>query len=246
MTLLPFILPEGFSPLVKEDDKVKEGDILAQNSVPSEVSIDIASDLSIPVRKVRTALKKNPGEQIAEGDVIAEKKGVMGGKIIKSTIKGTISRLDDETGSLVVKTGENTRGDDKIVCPVDGVVTLATSTKILVKTDKEAIVADKFSGQSYSGEALKLKSTDVRDIGSDVEDRVVIVDKLTREDLAKLLALGVGAVVTSEIDDSVFSNLEAKSIETPVIRISEKDMEAFSKNVNRVVVDGEKGVVLKA
>jgi hypothetical protein len=243
MTVLPFTLPTGFKPLVGENDKIKEGQVLAENSKPSEVSINVAQDLEIPIRKVRTVLKKLPGQSIEEGDLIAEKKGIMGGKMIKSTISGTASRIDEETGSLIVSMGGDSQ-QSQIMSPVDGTVSMVSDTKILIKTEAEAIVADKFSGKNYTGEVERLTQEGLRDVGSVVDDKVVVVPSVSREELAKLLALGAGAVVASNIEDATFANLENKNIDAPVLRIAEKDLDSL-KSSKKISVDGEKGVVLK-
>jgi hypothetical protein len=244
MTLLPFILPAGFVPKVAEDHKVKEGDVLAENSTPSEVAINIAEDLGIPIRKVRNVLRKNTGDLVEEGDILAEKKGLMGGKIIKSTISGIVARIDEEKGSIIIKSKTDS-GVDRILSPVDGTVTMVGEGKILLKTDREALVADKSSGNTYLGNVEKLKKTDLRDIDVSIAGKIIVVGEIGREVLAKVLGLGVGAVVASEIADSEFDNLTSKDIKTPVLRVKEKDLDVFLKNVHKILVDGEKGVIVK-
>lgn len=244
MTLLPFNLLPGFEPLVKEGDTVKEGDILAENKTPSEISINIASDLGIPIRKVRNALKKNSGDSVSQGDILAEKKGIMGGKMIKSTITGVFSRIDEETGSMIIKTGD-TNSQDKIVAPVDGVVTMVGEGRILVKTEKEALAAEKFSGDTFSGEVEVLNYLHVRDIDAKIAGKVIMIEKLDRENLAKLIGLDVGAVITVEVPEEELANLKSKDIRTPVLKVTEKEFSSFSKSAHKILVDGQKGVALK-
>jgi len=242
--LLPFFLPPDFESLVKEGDSVKEGQVLAQNTKPAEISINISKDLGIPIRKTRNVIKKNVGDKIAIGDLLAEKKGFLGGAVIKSTMEGTYSKFDEETGSMVISiTGASE--NKEILSPVDGEVSMCNNEKILLKTGKEALALEEGTGETFVGEILKLKSGDSRDLNVSVDGKIVFSPKIERESLFKAIVLGAGAVLAEEVEDLVFESLRDKNVKTPVGRIKGKDLDRFLKTNVKVMVDGSKKIILK-
>src|SRR3712207_4352849 len=100
MTALPILLPYGFSPLVKQNDVITAGQKIAQNTAPQEEIINIAKELRISLRKAKKVLKKNPGDAIKQGEVIALKKKFFGiqKEAVISKINGTIVKYERDTG----------------------------------------------------------------------------------------------------------------------------------------------------
>jgi hypothetical protein len=95
------------------------------------------------------------------------------------------------------------------------------------------------------GDVEKLKGADLRDIDVSIAGKIIVVGAIAREALAKVLGLGVGAVIATEIADSEFDNLASKDIQTPVLRVKEKDLDGFLKSAHKILVDAEKGVIIK-
>src|SRR5438105_2270087 len=133
MTSLPVLLSKGFSPLVKSGDVVTVGQILAQNIYKDDVIINLPNDLAIPLAKVKKVLKKNPGDTLSEGEIIAVKKSFLGvhQDAIISRISGTILRYERDTGNLVIKTSYATLTEN-LLSPVDGTVALCDNEKIII------------------------------------------------------------------------------------------------------------------
>ena len=76
MVLLPFLLDAGFTPIVKKGDLVKVGDILAESKNYENVSIPLAKIFAVKPHTAGKFLKVSPGDSIANGEVLAVRKGV--------------------------------------------------------------------------------------------------------------------------------------------------------------------------
>ncbi len=78
MFLLPVVLIHGYTPTVTSGQAIRKGEVLAKRTTLSAYSINIAQVLSVSLRKVKSCLRKHPGESVRRGDILAEKSGVMG------------------------------------------------------------------------------------------------------------------------------------------------------------------------
>src|SRR3990167_6130955 len=96
--------------------------------------------------------KVKTGDKVIVGQVIAERntkrwdeKGDLGKLLGVSPQK--VSKYDGETGFIYIRGRREDAETENLFSPVDGVVELCDNKKIVIKTDKEAILADKVSGK---------------------------------------------------------------------------------------------------
>ncbi len=76
--------------LVHSGDYVEPARVVAQAVEPADFRIiDVARELGVPVKKVKTYLKVNRGDTVAEGDVLASRGG-FGGQVCHAPIDGSI------------------------------------------------------------------------------------------------------------------------------------------------------------
>src|SRR5216683_6260405 len=106
MTSLPIELPVGFIPLVVTGDTVTAGQVIAKKDAPKDEVVNIIQGLKVSRSHARKVLKKNPGDRIIPGDIIAVKKSLFGKVLatVTSQISGIIIRYERDTGNLVVRT----------------------------------------------------------------------------------------------------------------------------------------------
>ena len=149
MISLPVQLPPGFTSLVTTGDTIRTGQTIAQKTTTNEQVINISEQLGIPIKKVKNVLKKNPGDEVKEGDVIAVKKGFLGfdSHRVISRVNGVVDRYQRDSGNLIIKTGSQVMME-KLVSPVDGTITLCDNKKIVIETEKNIALAQKGSGQA--------------------------------------------------------------------------------------------------
>ncbi|MEK7571282.1 MAG: hypothetical protein AAB553_03325 [Patescibacteria group bacterium] len=236
MTALPVPLPPGFSPKVHSHDSVTVGMVIAQKTARVEEVVNVAGELQIPLSQVKKVLKKNPGDMVAVGDIVALKKSWFGLKkrAIVSTIDGIVLRYERGTGNLFVRTGG--LGESKeIVSPVDGVVSLCDNKQIVIKTDKNVLVGKRGYGESGDGEVFVLTASFDRSdpdgtnslyhLDSQAMGKVVIGKVFSREILIKGLGVGAKGFIGLHFADDDVEYLAKRSMSMPLIEVDESQLQ---------------------
>lgn len=230
MTSLPINLPDGFIPKVKKGDKVTVGEIIATQTTQDDEVINIPKELSIKKSQVKKYLKKNPGDGVSVGDVIAIRKSLFGsGVMLKSTIEGTVVRYERDSGNLIIKKSQKTT-TSTIISPVDGIVSICDNSEIVIDTDKNAFVGVSGSGENAEGTITILEKDDPFYVDSSTIGKIIVGRNFTKEMLLKGIGIGVVGIIGSEIEDKDIEHLIEKKIKTPVIKIEKEDLE---KIINR-------------
>jgi len=222
MTSLPVLLPDGFSSLVSIGDTVTVGQTIAHKEEKEEEIINISTELSIPLGKVKNVLKKKPGDPVAIGEVIAVKKSFFGfdQDSLVSKVDGIISRYERNTGNLAIRTSGRAVSK-KIISPVDGTVSLCDNNTIVIDTAKDVVAGTKAIGKSVTGDVFLLEDTanvlyhlDRRAIG-----KIVVGGNLTREVLTKAIGIGAIGIVGTNISDQDLEHISQKHQQIPVLEI---------------------------
>lgn len=99
-------LPMPGEVLVKKGDILKAEDIVARTELPGNVQpINVAGLLSAPPEDVPILMIKKVGENVKEGEIIAQSKGFFG--LFKSTVKapadGIIESISNITGQVILR-----------------------------------------------------------------------------------------------------------------------------------------------
>lgn len=248
MISLPIPLPNGFTPTISQGDTVTSGQTIAHLTAKDEQIINIAEQLSVPLDKVKHVLKKNPGDQVTVGDIIAVKKGFLGldQHKIKSRVDGVITRYERDTGNLVINTGKATIAE-YVVSPVDGVVSLCNNEKIVIETDKHVVLGKKGNGYKIEGEVFILEASlnpdtpdslyhlDGRAIG-----KIVVGGNLSKEILIKGIGMGAIGFIGTNIKDEDLEHLERKNHKTPVLEIKSETIEKLTNwNGKKIILDSK-------
>lgn len=253
MTSLPIHIPEDYEILVAKDDTVKIGQVLAKrNKTPSELIIHLAKRLKVSPKSIEKYLKKYPGDQVLEGEVLANKDGLFGDTVIISNLTGTLARVDKTDGNITIKLHEIEADEEvsEILCPLDGTVMLCHNDQIVLQTDKNVYMGEKGTGGSARG---LLKLVDVKD-GTPITSEGITVDAIgaiifgpafEQEALAKASAIGVGGILTLSLSDAEISYINEKRLTFPVIKVTTeigKDIAKWKRK--EIFVDGKTGAIL--
>ncbi len=111
MTLLPINLPKDLEILVSKGQKVISGQIIAQIKSVSQDNAIRLSDFGISQKEFKSSLKKNLGDKVVEGDIVAIKKKLFGGEKILSSVNGTFSKIDEESCSIYLNSEKKVEGE---------------------------------------------------------------------------------------------------------------------------------------
>jgi hypothetical protein len=100
------ILPIKGEVLVKQGDKVEAQQVVAQTFMPGEITpLNMANLLSMPPGDVKECMRKEAGQRIAVGEVLAQTRGIFG--FFKNTYasrhEGTIETVSEVTGQVIIR-----------------------------------------------------------------------------------------------------------------------------------------------
>ncbi len=99
-------LPIHGEVLVSQGDEVTSDTVVARTHLPGNVQlINVASRLGLPAEDLPTVMKKNEGDSIEKGEVIAETQGFFG--LFKSKVlapcDGSIENISTVTGQVILR-----------------------------------------------------------------------------------------------------------------------------------------------
>lgn len=233
MTLLPIVLPDGFSPKVSLGDQLKKGTIIAEKkgSLGEEV-INLTSDYQIPQKDINKSLKKNLGDFVEKGEVIAVKSGGFGkANKILSSFSGTIAKIDESKGEITIKTANDAKAE-QIFSPVEGKVEICNNEKIVIKTSLAAIMAKDSLGGEAEGKLYSLQSGEGSLFNQDTTGKILLIKTIDKASVFKAIGLDVLGIITKELEDLDFIDLTERKISIPIMLISEDDFGKIAKHPN--------------
>ncbi len=100
--LLDRLLPVNGRVLVQVGDRLRAEDAVASATVPSLPTIvPVAAALGIPVTAVPRYLGKAPGDTVEAGEVVASRRGLIGGRELTAPVSGRIIAI--ESGCVVIQ-----------------------------------------------------------------------------------------------------------------------------------------------
>ena len=200
-TVIKLPVPKNAKILVREGDKVsaKTEIIKIAEAAKNEEIIPVASLLKIKAKNIAKYLRKGIGEEVNEGQVLAQKKSFISQLSIKSPIAGRIAQIDVKQGTLKLEKKINSKPQN-IQLPVSSTVKKISSSSLEMEVDGHQVSISQSSGDDIVGELYQINGHDVTfmDIDFSVEDKVVLIEKLQEDIAVKLDALGSRGVITCQ------------------------------------------------
>ena len=176
--------------VIKIGDKVGFDTPLYKNKEKAEERIEVATLLSIHPKKIFHHLKKNVGDIVTVGDLLAEKKSFFSDKKITSHIEGIITEVDHIEGVVLIETQKDTSFE---YCYFAGHVVEITKKHIQVKIGKHVQLPAKYVEKEFGGMIWLLSDQTTISF----ESPVGIAERATEYEVAKLEALGGSGLITS-------------------------------------------------
>jgi hypothetical protein len=175
---------------VKVGDKVDFNSPLYKSKEKAQERIEVAELLRIHPKKIFQHLKKNVGDTIVIGDLLAEKKSFFSDKKVTSHIEGMIVEVDHIEGVVLIETQKETRLE---YCWFAGHVLEVSKKQIQVKIGKHSVIDAKYVEKDFGGMVwLITKETHINP-----EHPVGVADRATEYEVAKLEALGGHGLITT-------------------------------------------------
>lgn len=263
MTSLPVLIPVGFEIVVKKGDVVAVNDVLARKTTssdtsssrtsPSEISLDLAEELGVNPSKVRSMLRVAPGDGLHKGDVIAERSRTLGLKADKliSELEGTIVRFERSNGILVIAVEGIVSSekqaevlDETVLSPLAGTISVCHNDSLVIDSKDDGLIGSKGIGGIGQGEIAILEKKDGSLLGADItaecSGKVLLVQDISREALAKANAVDVAGIIALHVADEDLEYMVIKRLSVPVIEVSEPIMKKIKKDKSiSVTLHGE-------
>lgn len=175
---------------IKVGEKVDFNTSLYKSKEKSEERIEVAELLSIHPKKIFHHLKKNVGDMVVLGDILAEKKSLFTDKKITSHIEGVITEIDHIEGIILIETQKESQSER---CWFAGYVEEISKKQITIKIGKNHIVEAKYVEKDFGGMTWFFSEQ----ANATPEYPIGIVEKATEYTVAKLEALGGRGLITT-------------------------------------------------
>ncbi len=221
-------LPLRGEVLVQTGDRVGPDTVVAETYLPGPVhNVNVSNTLAIAAEDVPDRMRKQPGDAVEEGDLIAESKGIFGRfkSSVRSSVAGTVELVSAVTGQVLIRGPSvpiriKAHIDGKIaeVLPSEGVVVETTGAciqgifgiggeihaplRVMVDSSDAKITADMID-EACAGRIVCGGSCIALDALRkliDVGAAGVVVGGVQYRDIANLLGYQIGVAVTGSED----------------------------------------------
>ena len=192
-----FTIPESVLP---KGTKFKEGEVVdwgkksLKEQTETEAIIDLAVELAIEPKAIFKHLKVNLGEMVKKGQLLAQKKGLLGGKELKAPQNAEVRGINHEEGTLTLAISQITN------VPFAIKATCVKKDKghwYFKVSDGVEIPVQNSLDTNFGGYCSYIHSPSQISLET-CETRIVITQDLDIMDQAKIAALGPIAIVSYE------------------------------------------------
>lgn len=251
MTELPVLIPSGYLVTTTSGAAVNVGDEIAKRQEVTEEAINLAEKLEASPRSVLKMLKKNPGDSVEVGDILAAKSGFFSSMQVQSKLSGTVIRFERDSGKLFIQPTISNVDENReiITSPVEGVVSNLTDICVTISTDKNVYPAIRGVGNTATAESYLLEGKGNDDLlyrlDADAIGKVVISEKVTKELLMKALGIGVAGLIVLEMGENEMKFYSDKEKSVPLVILEKEPFaKVKSSKAKQVFVNGSEKVVV--
>ncbi|OGK19049.1 hypothetical protein A2866_00390 [Candidatus Roizmanbacteria bacterium RIFCSPHIGHO2_01_FULL_39_8] len=187
-------IPDDSACILKKNQSVDFQTPYIERKTHTDSSIAVSTELGIKPDAIFRYLKKFVGDQINKGDVLAEKKVLLGYRKITSEFSGTIKEINHYQGEIVLSITEDTK--EKALSYFRGEVEEVTRhhIKLSVKSAKEYEL--KRASANFGGEAVYVKNQSTNLNAENTADKILVIESLSSYMASKAEALGIKGMIT--------------------------------------------------
>ena len=208
-TIIRLPIPSQAKVLVEIGDKISLKTCLVEADLRSgEEIIPLASLLHISPSRIPQYLKKAIGEEVQNGDLLAEKRSLFISSAVKSPLKGKIKEIDLKMGTLTLVYTDLSGITEKrrrISSPVAGKISAIDKNGIDIEVEGHVLRAIKGEGEEVTGDLdyISGSETDIFDIDSEVNEKIVFCRGLPEEGVVKLEVLGAAGCIIQKAGNNL-------------------------------------------
>lgn len=251
--LVTLPLPEGVDLKVSEDQKVKEGDLIAERKASFQTkSYHLHKLISVSPKKAMDSLVKKLGEAVKQGEVVAQKQGLLGkSEKFLAPLDGVLDSLTEE-GVLRIKKEVLA---EKLKAPFDSRISALSKESVGLSFAALEIKGTWGQGNKATGYLMVIEDEDYDLFSLDNACREQIMafqGKLPKGLWYKGTSLGVaGFLAAGLVEKSLIKEIEEDEEVLPIVIFGESDKmdEEIWKGLKQangkmILIDGQQKRVL--
>jgi hypothetical protein len=251
------LLPQKAKVLVKKGDRIAADQVIAKGEKIFLKEFDLAKILGLSGKKVIDFLVKQLGGDVAEGDLVAERGGMLKKKQFFSPVAGNLLSLSEE-GILKIKVDQDSY---EVRAPLAGKVKTVGKGKVEISFPAQKIVGVWGKGNQTAGALFILGSpegdTTIFDLKEAVKSKVIAFSGFLTAGLwHKAVALDVSGIICGKLPNEQFGqdlekeflnlNGKEKGIRPPLLVVGGGKEGLIKEEIWRALEKAkEKTVVLK-
>lgn len=204
-------LPGKAKILVQVRDEIKQEDVIGKSVNSGGFSVvKLAKSLGVSPGDADRYLQKKMGQQLYQGELLAQKKTFIGNKVVIAPTDGVLESYDKRSGNLRL----NLLAKETLVAAgVNGIVEAIdySRNEVTIKTVGTQIFGVMGSGVTRSGVLTFIKGGQLvqeRQITQEMTNHIIVADALIYEDAIKLaMSLGVFGIICGGMQLSAFESM---------------------------------------
>jgi len=241
-------LPPGVKLQVKKDQKVKEGQVIAQRKASSQTkSYHLSKLIGVSPKKAIKCLEKKLGQEIKQGDLVAQKKGLFGkSERFVAPLDGILDSLTED-GILRIR---KEIPAEEIKAPFAGRVSAVSSGSVSLSFAALEIKGSWGGGKKTTGYLMIIEGEDydLFSLDSTCQEQIIVLKgKLPKGLWYKAISLkAVGFVAGGLTEKPLQKEIEEGDDSLPVVILGEDDKisqeiwgELKKSNGRMALIDGQ-------
>lgn len=219
-------IPSDINLLVETGQTISIGDSLVEEATTEDITLTLSKHLGIKPQDIFQYCSVIVGDTVAPGDIIAQKKGLLGSKKVKAEDGGRVKHIDHTTGTITLSMKSETT--QKILSCVAGEIQDINIDEGTLSIDIGPADSISATGSlDCGGRRVYLTQKDVFACDEDdIRDGCVFIHTTMTHISSKMEALGALCMMS----------VDGPEPEIPSIRIHEKEEEKISQSSHSHVV----------
>jgi len=195
-----FPIPRHAKLYISPGDKINPQTFIAEESAKAtEEILHLARIMNVNPVNIYQYFKKQLGEYVKKGEVIAEKKGILSSCIVRSPVSAKLVSIDIKKGTLSLLP-ELPKKIHKVFFPFAGIVKKIDKAFLEVEIEGIIFTVVKGAGKEVTGKLNYFgeRRLQLLDISSDVDNSIVACQDVSEDTLVKLDVLGARGLILAQ------------------------------------------------
>lgn len=193
---VPIKLPENAELLVQAGQLVDFSTPLLRKKATQTIRIPLAEILKFPPEKIFLSLKKVVGDEVKQGDLVAENKGMFATKQYFSSVDGIIREVDHLTGTMNIELQSN---EDAVISSFfQGEVETIGDGYLELKVDKAQKLDTHEHSHYLGGEVYYIADIEKPLTEDEILEKIIVGEGINPLDHTKIETLGAKGFISHE------------------------------------------------